>query len=146
MGLCNNLNTNLFEMVSVAPANPGANVLIFYTVPANQRLEVIGISFQYVIANLGLERMILVAGNDTVVDFQASPLADGVAINQTLSLHFSTNVDARDHEATHNLLTGKLSTQLFLNQGDRLVAIVNNWNAADELRTIRIRAKAWIVE
>jgi len=146
MPLTSNIDINVYDILSIAPANPGSNVQTFYTVPANQRLEVIAISFQYVITNAGGNRMVLVGGNDGSNDFQMAPLADPVANNQTVNLWFSTNVDARDHEATHSVLTGKLSTQLFLNEGDALVAVIDNWNVADELKTIRIRAKAWIVE
>lgn len=146
MALNHPLSTDVFDILMINPTNPGANVKILHTVGVNERLEILGVTFQYVIANAGAARLVLVAGWDGTDVFQHSPLADDVAINNTLTLMFAQNIDARDHEAANDVLTGKLSTQLFLEEGDFLVTTIDNWNAADEIKSIHIRAKRWITE
>lgn len=146
MSLQHPLNTNIFEVITINTPNPGPNVQILHTALPNERLEILSVSFQYIVANAGAARMVMVAGNDGTNDFQHSPLADPVGIANTVTLFFGTNVDARDHEATNNILSGKLSTQLFIEEGGFFVTAVDVWNAADELTGIHIRAKRWITE
>jgi hypothetical protein len=146
MGLHSNIDSRIFEVILHNTTNPGANVQIMYTVPANCRVEILAVSFQYVIFNAGAARQVMVAGYNGTNYFQHSPLADPVAINNTLTLYFATGIDARDHEATHDLLSGRLATNLFLEEGDTLRTVVDNWNAGDILTNIHVRLKRWIVE
>lgn len=146
MSLHHPLDIDVFDVLMINPTNPGANVKTLHTVGANERLEILSVTFQYASANAGAARMVMVAGYDGTDNFQQSPLADTVAVNTLDSLFFATNIDARDHEAAHDILTGKLATQLFLFEGDTLTVEVPNWNAGDEVKSIHIRAKRWITE
>ena len=146
MSLHHPLDIDVFDVIMINPSNPGVNVKTLHTVGANERLEILSVTFEYLSANAGAARMVMVAGFDGTNNFQQSPLADTVAINTTDTLFFGVAVDARDHEAALDILSGKLASQLFLFEGDTLTVEVPNWNAGDELQAIHIRAKRWITE
>lgn len=145
MGLAHNLDTNIFRILTATPSNPSAGAQLSWPCPDRSRVHILGIHISYVVANSGSARLVVIAGYDGTNNFCESPLADIVGINDSHDLFFALEVDARDHEATHNILTGELSSGIYLDPGDSLVTLIDALAGADQISNVFIRYRQWIM-
>lgn len=144
MDNANPFNTNIFLVASFSLANPAAGANFSYPVPANTRMEILGVTLTLINdANVG-NRLVQIHGYDGTAAFQYGE-ASGVQVASATAYYSAAPNGGNLHTAaTDSIYCITLPSPFILNYGDSLRSTICSIQAGDQISAIRIRAKVWI--
>ncbi len=142
----NPLNTNVFDVITLGPANPAAGANFTLSVNANSRWRIIGLDFTVQTDGTAANRIVEVHGFDGT---------DIIQVTRSLNLHTaSLTIDYNANTGTGQAHEGgsiidiqmPLNNDLYLNIGDSIRITVINIQTGDQISDIRVRVQQWITE
>lgn len=140
----NSVNTNIFNIQSIAIGNPAAGNAFTFSNTDENRLQILSISHTLTTdgtaANRTPEFHIIQGGLRH--NFHASGVPQIASTVRTISwLPFGT---AGFQANVAGIITIPMSLELFLNPGDDLVYTIDSMQAGDLITSTNIRVKLWV--
>lgn len=140
------LDIRNFDLITEVGTNPAAGDDYTYTPPANTRIQLLAFHFAFVTnANVKdrLARFRLLNGgnrNNTVMPTIVQPAS------KVWFYNFSLGIPAHEETTNYDQIYGNLGPSFIMQDGDTLEINSPNMDAADQLSTIVLRYKQWIIE
>lgn len=146
MNLLNPLDTSVFDVITLSPADPAAGANFTLSVNANARWQILSLQFTIAYNATGANRRVEVHGFDgTDIIQKQAPLNFGTA---SITVEYDCNIGTGSAYQEASVLSESfpLAGDLYLNIGDSIRITVFNIQATDQISDIRVRVKQWITE
>jgi hypothetical protein len=146
MPLLNPFNSNVFDVVTLNPANPGAGANLAYNCPDNCRLEILSCNFLFTADANVANRYITLSCTDATAIWGVSrsqvPHTAGLSWNYFFETGLIDEIDL----SAGSILIEPLAYQVFLDVGTFFTLNVTNIQVGDALSGIYLRVKRWVRE
>lgn len=140
------LDINVFDIVTLEPPDPAAGAGYTFGVPANSRVQIIGVSFTLTTDANAANRLPYCEGYDGALTFLGSSFNSPVVANSVVRAHFSIHGGGQQASGTYNFAMIALADHLYLRINDTLRINVVSIQAGDTITDIAIRYKQWVQE
>jgi hypothetical protein len=140
------LQTSLFAVDYILPAQPAAGDPALYAVPTNTRIQVLSASFRIACNATAIARLPYIAIDHGGIHIQWAVAPGIVGPSETVRLHFNNATTPTDFTPTQMYMFGRLPANYFLEAGEILTATAIGLQAGDLIDEWLLRAKIWITD
>lgn len=142
----NPLSTSIFDVITLAPADPAAGANLALNVNANARWQILFVGFRLVTDAQAATRLINLHGFDgTDIIYNIMPSASHIASTDK-QYHFNTGAGRSTTGGSASDQIIALNSDMYLNIGDSLRTTITNIQTGDQISDVRVRVKQWITE
>lgn len=139
----NDINNQVFDLITIRPADPAAGANFSYNVPDGQRLHIIGVQFKITTAIAVANRLARLCGVDATGSFICCLPAQEQVASLTRIYNFSIGSLSQAEVASLPYIQTALCHDLFLRDDEALESSVITLQAADAITDITIRARKY---
>ena len=141
----NPVDLTIFDIIDVTPADPAAGTNVTFVVPIVARIQIIGVTFNLVTDANVASRFPIVFATPIARTFGLTGPTSPQTATQNVTHHFSLTGSQSLLFAAQNLATVPLSASLILRTGDILNISIAGLQAGDQISSVLIRYKQWIM-
>ncbi len=136
------LQRALIGLATETPPDPDSANNFQWSNPYNNRIIVYSVDFTFNAGGTASDRWLVVSGADGSGSYCHSPAPGSQPDTSTWNYHFSPCVLGIDQGTDNSTLWAPLSSQLYLDPGQRLIITATNLTTFDEIFDVQLRFRA----
>jgi hypothetical protein len=143
----NKFKTERYNVYTLSIPNPAAGADVLWSAVDNTVAQIMGVSFGFTTANVGIDRWVFVENLSAAADHVQRSVSLGLqTLNVPRDYHFTRGVGPVDMTAVIGAFQCPLACDLEITGTDQLCISAVRINAADQFSSIDLRIREWNID